>query len=244
MPPPAAPRPARIAAIRPGFARRRLNSRSTSGQTWFSIRSCAASGVASSSAGRDRGGEGDLDLHRLREPAPGEQLVRAGDRARDDRRARPRSRAGRRRGAAPSASSGSRWRVPSGNIASTRPSSRCSRAVSSASGSAVPRRTGNAPSPRQQPRRLLALEELGLGHEVQVALGREPDEERVVEALVVGRDDHGPLGRDVLAAGDLEAVPHGGDRGEHETRESRTPTRCRACARGRAPLRSSRPFGA
>ena len=53
MPPPAAPAEsaATIAASRPGLAFSLANSRSTSGQTWFSIRSAAASGVASSCAG-------------------------------------------------------------------------------------------------------------------------------------------------------------------------------------------------
>ena len=89
MPPPAAPAEsaATIAASRPGLALSLANSRSTSGQTWFSIRSAAASGVASSCDGLDRGGEGDLDLDRAREPAA-EQAVGAGDRARDDRRLR------------------------------------------------------------------------------------------------------------------------------------------------------------
>ena len=36
---------------------------------------------------------------------------------------------------------------------------------------------------------------------------------------MVGRDDRRPFGRDVLGAGDLEAVPHGGDRGEDEAGE-------------------------
>ena len=146
MPPPAAPRPARIAAIRPGFARRRLNSRSTSGQTWFSIRSCAASGVASSSAGEIAGAKetwtfigfgNQPQANSLSVPVIAHGTIGA-----------PASIASRptpRRGSFSVA--GSRWRVPSGNIASTRPFSRCSRAVSSASGSAVPRRTGNAPSP-------------------------------------------------------------------------------------------------
>ena len=76
---------------------------------------------------------------------PEEQLLGPRDRRRDERRARlERQPPGAALGW-PS-SSGSRMRVPSGNSASSPPCSRIVRAVSSASSSECPRRTGKAPS--------------------------------------------------------------------------------------------------
>ena len=203
----------------PGWPSGGANSRSTSGQTWFSIRSAAASGAASSCGGLDRGGEGDLDLDRCGGTSRAKRwsvpviahgtigawassrcplkpcAARAAARDRDD--ACPRGRA-RARGPRPSG---------------------CERAPSAirVRGAAADR---EGAEPGEHPRRL-ALEELRSGHEVQVALGGEPDEERVEETLVVGRDDRGPLGGHILGAGHLEPVPDGGDRGEHDPCEPR-----------------------
>ncbi len=140
------PRPsaARPAAISPGRARRRRYSPSTSGQSML-LHQLAGGLRRGGQLGRgDRLREGHLHPARLRERAE-EELLGAGDRGRGSA-ARPLSSASR---PAPRlgwpSSSGSRMRVPSGNSASSPPCSRIVRAVSSASSSELPRRTGNAP---------------------------------------------------------------------------------------------------
>ena len=126
--------------------------------------------------------------------------------------------------------SGSRWRVPSGKSARTRPRLEVQAGGLERLGVGLAAADRERAEAGEQPRGL-ALEELRLGHEVQVAPGREADEERVVEALVVGRDDRRPVLGHVLVAGDLEPIPDARDRGEHDPRgavdESRRPALAR-----------------
>ena len=93
-----------------------------------------------------------------------------------------------------------RMRVPSGKIRTVSPRARIARAVSSISSSPLPRSTGNAPSALSNQPCQLALEQLPLGDVVQRPAGDRRDHEWVQERAVVGRDDHRPLGGDVLAA--------------------------------------------
>ena len=139
-PSPAAASPA---AIRPGRARRRPNSDSTSGHTLPSISSPAPSGVEGSSltgigaenATCTRLGLGTGPANSLSVPVIAHGTIGAPVSS----ASRPAPRLG-----APSPS-GSRTRVPSGNSASSPPWRRITRAVSRASWSAWPRRTGKAP---------------------------------------------------------------------------------------------------
>ena len=141
-----APRPsaASPAAITPGWDSSRWRSLSTSGQSRRSMSSAAASGVGSvgvSSIGfpnetRTRPGRGSGPANSFSVPVIAHGTTVA-----------PVSSASR---AAPLCGLprivGSRTRVPSGNSASSPPSRRICRAVSIASSSEEPRRTGNAPS--------------------------------------------------------------------------------------------------
>jgi hypothetical protein len=71
---------------------------------------------------------------------------------------------------------------------------------------------GEGTEPDEEPA-VAGLDELALGHEAQVTARAGGEEERVVEALVVRRDDRRALGRDVLGTRDVhpEVEVHEGD---------------------------------
>ena len=64
---------------------------------------------------------------------------------------------------------------------------------------------GDLPGGPEEPGRLPAVEVLGLGHIGDPAPDHEREEERVAERLVVGGQDHRPVGGDVLAPLDPDA---------------------------------------
>jgi hypothetical protein len=68
------------------------------------------------------------------------------------------------------------------------------------------------PEPYEQ-RAVAGLDQLGLRHEAQMPPRADGNEERVPEALVIGRDDRGSLGRDMLGAGHVHAKPDPQERG-------------------------------